>query len=339
MSVNLEQLKKEPRLLMEAELRPLQGARFQPTGFPDLGAATYTLPDDTEMLLVESAQSVANRLEAICWDEGAGDVIPALKGISYVRVKRNGTVLTNSLLEAHRLNSPYILEGKDKTVLERLKTEVAGMETGPVDFRRLARALAKYDVCALLHGVFLAKEELAGGRLRLARSLSGYIEARNVRRAEYGGVKNDRVDPSGDTKRGFGNVPYHRADYVAERITAYFNLDLAQIEGYGLGTEAGSFLVTLALFKVRRFLELGLRLRTACDLEVSGELRVTRPERFVVPSNADLEAALPQEIVACTRANLFASPPITEINWEPEKQKRGEAAKEKAEDGQEEEER
>lgn len=338
MSVDLEKLKSTPRLLMEAELKPLQGARFQPTGFPDLGAATYTLPDGTEMLLVESTQSVANRLEAGCWDERAGDVIPALKGISYVRVKKNGAVLTNSLLEAHRLNSPYILEGKDKTVLGRLKAEMASMETGPVDFLRLAKVLAKYDVCALLHGVFLAKEELAGGRLRLARSLSGYIEARNVQRAEYGGVKNDRVDPSGDTKRGFGNVPYHRADYVAERIAAYFNLDLAQIRGYGLGTQAETFLVTLALFKIGRFLEIGLRLRTACDLEVSGELHVKRPEGFVVPSTANLEAALPEAIAACTRANLFASPPITDVNWEPEKQKKGKAMEEEAEDDQEEEE-
>lgn len=28
------------RLLIEAELVPVQGSRFQPTGFPDLGAAT-----------------------------------------------------------------------------------------------------------------------------------------------------------------------------------------------------------------------------------------------------------------------------------------------------------
>ncbi len=33
-------LQNEPRLLIEAELKPVQGSRFQPTGFPDLGAAT-----------------------------------------------------------------------------------------------------------------------------------------------------------------------------------------------------------------------------------------------------------------------------------------------------------
>jgi len=56
------------RMLMDAEFAPVQGDRFQPTGFADLGAATYTLPDGTRMLLVESAQSMANRLEATLLD-------------------------------------------------------------------------------------------------------------------------------------------------------------------------------------------------------------------------------------------------------------------------------
>ena len=55
----------ENRVLLEAELTPMQGQRFQPTGFADLGAATYTLPNGTRMLLVESAQSMANRMEAV----------------------------------------------------------------------------------------------------------------------------------------------------------------------------------------------------------------------------------------------------------------------------------
>jgi CRISPR-associated protein Csb1 len=57
-----EQLDSAPRLLMHADLKPVQGDRFQPTGFADLGAAVYERPDGTRMLLVESAQSMANRL-------------------------------------------------------------------------------------------------------------------------------------------------------------------------------------------------------------------------------------------------------------------------------------
>ena len=43
--MKLDQLDDHPRLLIQAKLRPIQGTRFQPTGFPDLGAATYDAPD------------------------------------------------------------------------------------------------------------------------------------------------------------------------------------------------------------------------------------------------------------------------------------------------------
>ncbi|MCB1815076.1 MAG: type I-U CRISPR-associated protein Cas7, partial [Candidatus Competibacteraceae bacterium] len=114
-----------PRLLLEAQLQPLQGSRFQPTGFPDLGAAAYDGPDGTPMMLVESAQSVANRLEACCWDTANNAWETPLTGLPYIAViDKNGRPLTNSILEAHRINSAYILEGKDKTILNQLKKEL-----------------------------------------------------------------------------------------------------------------------------------------------------------------------------------------------------------------------
>ena len=70
----------------------------------------------------------------------------------------------------------------------------------------------------------------------------------------------------GDTKQGFGNVPFHRTEFTAGDITAYFNLDLALLRGYGLPDEAEKLLITLSLFKILRFCDVGLRLRTACDL-------------------------------------------------------------------------
>lgn len=280
MSLDYAKLAKEPRLLMEAELKPLQGHRFQPTGFADLGPARYTLADGTEMLLVESAQSVANRMELACWDEANDSLIPELNLLPYIRVVTpDKRPPTNSVLEAHRINSPYILEGQDKSVLDLLKKEAAGLEIGPVKLKQLAQIVFQYDANAVLHGLFLAKSELAGGRLRLSRALSRFIEAASARVAESGGVKNDRADPSGKafgggSDSGFGNVPYHRTEFTAEKITAYFNLDLALLRGYGLGDDATKLLITLALFKVRRFLAVGLRLRTACDLEAVGGLIV-----------------------------------------------------------------
>lgn len=333
MSLDYAQLAKQPRLLMEAELKPLQGHRFQPTGFADLGPARYTLADGTEMLLVESAQSVANRMELASWDETNDNLISELNGLPYIRVDMpDKSPLTNSVLEAHRINSPYILEGQDKSVFDLLKKEAAGLEVGPVKLKQLAQLVLKYDANAVLHGLFLAKGELAGGRLRLSRALSGFIEATSARVAESGGVKNDRVDPSGKafgggSDSGFGNVPYHRTEFTAGKISAYFNLDLALLRGYGLGDDATKLLIALALFKVRRFLAVGLRLRTACDLETVGGLIVTRPTDFVVPDETELLADCMAGIRACQNAGAFADPAITPVEWKPDKKKKKKAAK------------
>ena len=332
MAIDFTKLNDAPRLLLEAELKPLQGDRFQPTGFADLGPARYTLPDGTEMLLLESAQSVANRMELACWNDPGDDLLADLEGLPYILVKLpDGKRLTNSVLEAHRINSPYILEGEDRFVFDLLKKDAAGLETGPVRISDLANLVFKYDANAVLHGVFLAKKELAGGRLRLTRLLSGFIEARDLRVAESGGVKNDRVNPSGETKQGFGNVPFHRTEFTAGKITAYFNLDLALLRGYGLGDDATKLLIALALFKVRRFLSTGLRLRTACDLEVKGGLVVAKPEGFSVPAENDLLTECTALVGKCKP--LFADPPVTQVEWRPGKKKAKKEEEQDAEAG------
>jgi len=316
MAIDFNALKDAPRLLLEADLKPLQGTRFQPTGFPDLGAAEYPAPDgNARMLLVESAQSMANRLEAVCWDEAKDDWVKALQGLPLVKVNdKDGSPLINSVLASHRLNSPYILEGKDKTVFDMLKAELAHMEEGRVDLRKLAATLLRIDINALVHGVFLAKKDLAGGRLRLPRALSAFIEAEDVKVAPSGGVKLDSVDPKGDTAKGFGNVPYARDEYVSPNIVAYFNLDLAQVRAFGLGENVEQLLIALALFKIQRFLATGLRLRTACDLECD-KLSTSRPEGFDVPTLGELEAALPGLIEAVANEGRFNEPRVTEITY------------------------
>jgi len=306
-----------PRLLIDVLLRPVQGSRFQPTGFPDLGAATYELPDGTQMLLLESAQSVANRLEAVCWDDVDEDLIPALKGLPFVRVvDTEGAYLTSSITEAHRLNSPYILESKDRSFFDTLKEAVGAMEKGPVSRRLLAEVLARYDINCLIHGAFLAKKDLAGGRLRLARALSGFIEARDVRVAASGGVKNDHVDPSGEAKKGFGNVPFHRDEFVAAEIVASFNLDLNQLRSYGLPDAVTRLLYALALYKIQAFLLEGLRLRTACDLEPVDEgIRARRPTGYALPSLQDLRDSLPGLVREAAASGTFASPAVTTVTY------------------------
>ena len=311
--MNLEVLNDQPRLVIQVRLKPLAGTRFQPTGFPDLGAAQYKGLDGEDMLLVESAQSMANRLETVCWDEPADDWVAPLRGLPYVLVQdKDGVSMINSVLAAHRLNSPYILESKDKTFMETLKKELALKDLTAVNIRLLAKTLFKYDINSLVHGVFLAKKEIAGGRMRLPRALSAFVEAKSITVAASGGVKNDAINPSGDTARGFGNVPFHREEFCGE-ITAFFILDLALIRGFGLGQDAENLLVALSLFKIQRFLRDGLRLRTACDLEVAGELETKRPDGFALPSLEEIEAALPGLIQMSS--NGFASPPTTIVTY------------------------
>jgi CRISPR-associated protein Csb1 len=293
MSVDLTALSTAHRLLFSVPLRPIQGQRFQPTGFPGLGAATFQTGQGTH-LLVESAQSMANRLETVCWDDVAQAPVAALAGLSHVRVTRKDAFFTDTMLEAHRLNSPYLLESKDRSFLEALKADLGNLGDGPINRRQLAATLLKYDAGSLVHGVFLAKKELAGGRLRVARALSAFIEAEGVRVAASGGVKNDHVNPQGSTKEGFGNVPFARDEYTAERLTLFVNLDLALLRGYGLEAAAVRMLTLLALYKVAALLEGGLRLRTACDLVRAGTdaVRADAPAGWVLPSAADLGTAL-----------------------------------------------
>lgn len=311
MIVDLTPLTKVKRLLFNIPLKPLQGSRFQPTGFPSLGAAAFQTANGTN-LLVESAQSMANHLELTIWDADRKDVQQSFAGLSHVRITRQGQIWTDTIVESHRLNSPYLLEGKDKTFLNSLKQEIGVLETGPIDRRKLAEVLLKYDVNSLLHGVFLAKKELAGGRLRVARALSAFIEADNVQVAASGGVKNDHINPSGDTKAGFGNVPFARDEYTAERITLYANLDLAQIRGYGLGTDVESLLILLSLYKLRALVEGGMRLRTACDLEAAGsDIRTKALNGWPLPSLPHLEDDLKSAIARCKHQMT-----VTEVTFE-----------------------
>lgn len=292
MTINLSHLDKTTRLLFSIELKALQGDRFQPTGFPSLGAATYQTKDG-QKLLVESAQSMANRLEATVWDVVNEKPIAALDGISHVTVKAKGKFLTDTMLEAHRLNSPYILEVPGSKFVEQMKADLGTLENGPINRKLLAQVLLKYDVGSLLHGVFLAKPDLAGGRLRVARALSAFIEASDARVAASGGVKNDHVNPAGETKKGFGNVPFARDEFTAEKIILHVNFDLAQVRGYALGADAERLLVLLGLYRLRKLIDGDLRLRTACDLEpVTRDPAATRPAGFVLPSLAALESDL-----------------------------------------------
>ncbi|MGH9267282.1 MAG: type I-G CRISPR-associated RAMP protein Csb1/Cas7g, partial [Acidimicrobiales bacterium] len=276
------------RQLFDITLEPLSGSRFQPTGFPDLGPATFQRPVAegsgwVEALLVESAQSIANRLEAVGWDTAAQTPVSTLTGLPYVRVVAadGGRYLTSSRNEAHRLASAFIkdstLDGKDMKLV--IKDRLGLRDDTPLAPRRIAAAVAALDPMCLLHGVFFAEaSSVWPGQPKIARAVTGFIEAVDVRRAESGGVKRDEVrhqtggEVIGGSAEGYGFVPFHRTEFTARAVEAHFCIDLTQIRSYGLGDAATDLLATVARWEIRSFLDQGLRLRTACDLAPVSEV-------------------------------------------------------------------
>ncbi|MCL4309887.1 MAG: type I-U CRISPR-associated RAMP protein Csb1/Cas7u [Actinomycetota bacterium] len=315
MSLDLSTINDAPRILIEAELQPLQGTRFQPTGFPDIGAAQYEGPDGTQMLLVESPQSMANRMEAVCWDTIADDWVPPLKGLPVVKVvDEDGQPLTNSVLEAHRLNSEYIARTDD---FEPIKAAINHQKDRPFSIRdQLAPVLLDFDINSLIHGIFL--EEIAGV-IRLPRALSAFIEASKVAVASSGGVKKG-IEPG--KKGGEGNVIFSRDEFVSPDIRGYFSIDLAQFRSYGFSEHVYQLLVALTLYKIRAFLETGLRLRTACDLELMNII-VKQPNGFALPELSELDASLPNLIEAARPDANFQATTVTYRTGGKSKKKEG----------------
>lgn len=288
------------RLCFDAELAPVLGSTFQPTGFPDVGAATFTRFEDGEevpSLLVESVQSMANRLEATAWDSATDEPVPEVAGLPYVRVLRAGTgeFLTSSRLEAHRLASPFVhaatLNGSSMFTVIRDRLGLA--RDTPLNRRHMARAVAGLDPLCLVHGVFFSQKEW-WGQPKFERAVSAVIEAWGVQRAVSGGRKSDRVrhqlgEEGGGTAEGYGSVPFHRTEWTAKTIIASFVVDTELLRSYGLPEPVTELLETLALWEIRRLLDGTLRLRTACDLQI---LSVASRNGSTLPTLDELTARL-----------------------------------------------
>jgi len=315
------------RRLFDVPLQPISGSRFQPTGFPDIGAALFKRPDRrgevtewTDALLLESAQSMANRLEETGWDAGAQDQAGSFAGLPYVRVlsAEGDTYLTSSRTEAHRLASAFVkdssLEGAGMVdvIRERLRLE----DDRPLAPRDIAAAIFAMDPLCLIHGVFFADKNWPG-QPKIARALTAFIEAHDVRRADSGGVKRDDVrhsiaEGAGGSSEGYGSIPFHRTEYTAAEIMAYFCLDLAQIRAYGLGSAESDLVETIALWEIRSLLDGNMRLRTACDLEPV-DSDITDRDGVSLPSFSELDAKLRDLIPKC--AQLSAADGPIEVRW------------------------
>ena len=123
---------------------------FQPTGFPDIGACIYTDGAGQRRCLVDSEQSMANRLEAVCmkapgvWREPFSG-----KLLSSVSRNKGGSLLATNLTEPHRIASSYVLEGLvNGTTLQEKFQKHLGIDgkTWPLDGReKLTQAVFALD--------------------------------------------------------------------------------------------------------------------------------------------------------------------------------------------------
>jgi CRISPR-associated protein Csb1 len=332
----------EHRWLFEAELKPVIGDRFQPTGFPDLGHAVYDIPSQDgqstrRAILVESAQSMANRLESVGWDPVAQGPVDTLQGLPYIQVVHadNGEYLTSSRTEAHRVASAFV---KDSTLdgepmRDVIKKRLGLRDDRPISAHQIARAVFDLDPLCLVHGVFFAEDAKTWpGQPKIARALTAFIEAFDVEPAHSGGVKRDHVRHShaegGTSTEGYGSIPYHRTEWTAGRIVARFAIDRAQIRSYGLDDGRTSLLEAIALWEIRSVLDVGMRLRTACDL-VPGEAVQSDQAGQPLPGLAHVANRI-QDLIA----ELGRVEPMT-VRWTAPKAARKKVVKETGEETEE----
>jgi CRISPR-associated protein Csb1 len=340
------------RLFIEGNLKVegFGGGRFQPTNFPDLGPALYRGADGKQWLLVESPQSMANRLERVCWQDGdseadrVGRYNDACRGIPYVlAVDSDGHALTASPLEAHRLASPYISDStvqnegdfKGRPFADLLKTKFTLTENRLVPWKKVAASLVTIDPGCLLHGIWFNESGFAGGKVRLTRALSGYIEAADPTPANYGFQKRDQVSDRTDkdagqtAAEGFGSVIGPKQHFTSPMVKACFQIDVDRLRNYGLVPETVRALVAWAIYKIRRVLVDGQTgvggLRTeckfVCDTVTSYYLAVENGEKvapYELPKLDDaLKAAFKPLRVLKADQTADESTALIKVRWVP----------------------
>jgi CRISPR-associated protein Csb1 len=260
----LDQLYAQDHIVITASLKLTNGNFLQPTGFPDIGPCIYRDKEGRRWCLVESEQSMANRLEAVCMKEN-GVWVDELKGLPLIVVKnKGGNLLATNLTEPHRIASSYILEGKragDTDDLRKLFEEKIGLENKgniwPLDKRaNLEKLVFALDPAALLHGFQFVQWKFVG--LRQTRLIHARLEAELADDPEvhYGMVKWDAIEPESTREQhaNKGQSIAAKSRIVPKNVTATFEIDVLALKNLSLKEDRKKFLLGLALWKIGAFL-------------------------------------------------------------------------------------
>lgn len=291
----VDQLYQEEYVLIRAFLKLKNGDFLQPTGFPDIGPCIYRGKDGRYHCLIESEQSMSNRLEAVCL-KSPGIWVDDLRGLPLITVTGETTeaLLATNLTEPHRIASSYILESileipPYKLEIKKIFERMIGLQNGgaiwPLDRRAdLENLVFALDPAALLHGFQFVQWKFVG--LRQTRLIHARLEATLPADYDvhYGLVKFDAIEPDAMQRNqkhtNKGQTIAAKSRIVPKEITATFEIDVLGLKSLSLDEEKKKFLLGLGLWKIGAFLSdkpsfdprsretrPSLRLRADCHLE------------------------------------------------------------------------
>lgn len=263
----LDQFYTQDYACIKATLVPQDGKPYiQPTGFPDIGACIFKDAQGQVRCLIESEQSMTNRLEGVCMTD-AGDWADPWKALPLIEVQdRSGQRIATNLTEPHRIASSYILEGKigqSTTTFRDILWGAIGMQGNPDEAKlpldgrkKLDKVIFALDSAALLHGYQFVQTSFVG--MRQPRILNARIEATlgGDEEMNYGMVKVDTIEPDAASEKGAnkGQSIAPKRRIVWKEITAVFELDLLALKHLHLDESQKKFLLGLALWKIGAFL-------------------------------------------------------------------------------------
>ncbi|GIX27017.1 MAG: hypothetical protein KatS3mg123_0898 [Burkholderiales bacterium] len=243
----LDQLYAQDYVCIKAKLVPQDGKPYiQPTGFPDIGACIFRDAEGKVRCLVESEQSMANRLEGVCMKD-PGEWIELWKDLPLIRVQGPDgehlatNLLATNLTEPHRIASSYILEGEigqSTTTFRDILWGAIGMQGNPDEAKlpldgreKLDKVIFALDPSALLHGYQFVQTKFVG--MRQPRILHARIEAtlggEDV--MDYASVKVDQIqDKPGGELNNKGQSIAGKRRVLWKDITATFELDVLALK-------------------------------------------------------------------------------------------------------------
>jgi len=240
----------QDRVVITASLRLTNSRFLQPTGFPDIDACLYRDHEGRRWCLVESEQSMSNRLESVCM-KSPGVWVDDLKGLPLIVVRDKAhDLLTTNLTEPHRLASSYILDGKPangsnnlREIFERKLELRSNGDFWPLDKRAaLEQLVFALDPAALLHGFQFVQWKFVG--LRQTRLIHARLEAELADDPEvhYGMVKWDAIEPEStrEERANKGQSIAAKSRIIPKNITATFDIDLLGLKSLSLGEELPS---------------------------------------------------------------------------------------------------